>query len=173
MSELKIKFEQSTSYPERVQILTLSPFTIKRTMQEFGATNYMVKNSRVVMIEKGILGLPDRGKGKSLSEELKTNVLQFYEENDDYSRLCPGERLCSNRVCVTQCMWAHRCEGQDEPCVGKRWGPFWNPCMRARYAHCIAFLHSGRLFGSIHHCIPTAPLVSASLHTYPRTALLF
>jgi len=42
----------------------------------------MVKKSRVVKIEKGILGLSDGGKGKSLSEELKTNVLQFYENDD-------------------------------------------------------------------------------------------
>lgn len=43
MTELKEKFLSSQSYQERVQILTLSPFTIQRTMEEFGATNYLVK----------------------------------------------------------------------------------------------------------------------------------
>ena len=30
--------------PRTVQILMLSPFTIDRTMKEFGAINYLVKN---------------------------------------------------------------------------------------------------------------------------------
>lgn len=43
--ELKEKFKNSNSYAEHVQILTQSPLTIERTMQEFGATNYMVKKA--------------------------------------------------------------------------------------------------------------------------------
>ena len=46
MNELKRKYQSSTSYQERVQILTLSPFTIKRTMEEFNASNYMVIKAR-------------------------------------------------------------------------------------------------------------------------------
>ena len=64
--ELKEKFNNSTSYAERVQILTLSPFKIERTMKEFGATNYLVKKSRAVKKQKGILGLCDKNKGKAL-----------------------------------------------------------------------------------------------------------
>ena len=45
MQELKEKIQNSQSYAERVQILTLSPFPIQRTMEEFGATNYLVKKS--------------------------------------------------------------------------------------------------------------------------------
>jgi hypothetical protein len=89
MNELREKFNNSQSYQERVQILTLSPFTIERTMQEFGATNYLVKKSRAVKKEKGILGQSDKYKGKPLSDELKGDIKQFYED-DEYSRMCPG-----------------------------------------------------------------------------------
>ena len=43
--EIKEKFKNSESYQERVQILTLSPFTIERTINEFETTNYLVKKS--------------------------------------------------------------------------------------------------------------------------------
>ena len=89
--ELKEKFRNSDSYAERVQILTLSPFTIERTMQEFKATNYMVKKSRAVRKEKGILGACDKNRGKPLSEELKGSVVSFYEM-DENSRVCPGKK---------------------------------------------------------------------------------
>ena len=94
MGALRTKFNNTDSYYERVQILTLSPFTIERTMREFGATNYMVKKSRDVKTQNGVLGLPDKAKGKPLSEDLETNVIQFYE-NDDYSRICPGKDCVS------------------------------------------------------------------------------
>lgn len=91
MEELKAKFGASDSYKERVQILTVSPFTIKRTMEEFGATNYMVKKSRDVRKEKGILGQCDKNKGKVLSEDIRQAVSDFYED-DDYSRIMPGKK---------------------------------------------------------------------------------
>ena len=55
MNELAEKYKNSQSHQEYIQILTLSPFTIERSMKEFGATNYMVKKSRMVKKEKGIL----------------------------------------------------------------------------------------------------------------------
>ncbi|XP_076806681.1 uncharacterized protein LOC143450136 [Clavelina lepadiformis] len=60
-----------------------------KTMKEFGATNYLVKKSRDVKKQKGILGICDKNKGKTLSEELKNDVCGFYE-CDDNSRMCPG-----------------------------------------------------------------------------------
>jgi len=56
MEELKLKFKESNSHAERVQILTLSPHTIETTMSEFDATNYLVKTSRSIKKELGILG---------------------------------------------------------------------------------------------------------------------
>ena len=87
--EIKEKFKNSESYQERVQIWTLSPFTIERTINEFQTTNYLVKKSRVVKKEKGILRLCDKKQGKALSNELKEEIVRFYE-NDENSRMCPG-----------------------------------------------------------------------------------
>ena len=89
LQELKEKFNNSNSYAERVQILTLSPFGIARTMKEFGATQYMVRKSREVKAKRGILGQSNKRRGKALSEELKAEVVAFYEL-DENSRMCPG-----------------------------------------------------------------------------------
>ncbi len=40
--------KKSQCYKERVQILTLSPFSIERTVKEFQTTNYLVKKKKVV-----------------------------------------------------------------------------------------------------------------------------
>ena len=91
MKQLKEKFkEPTTSYAHKLQILTLSPFTQKRTMEEFGATHHMIKRSRRLKDFCGILGLPDKKKGKKLSEEMK-KIRDFYEQ-DDVSRMCPRKR---------------------------------------------------------------------------------
>ena len=44
----KQMFDTSNNYQVRVRILTLSPFTIAWTMQEFGASNYMAKKAREI-----------------------------------------------------------------------------------------------------------------------------
>lgn len=93
IQELKTKFKNSNSYSERLQILTLSPFGIERTMKEFGATNYLVKKSRAVKKKEGILGQCEKNKGKALPMELKNEIMEFYE-NDDNSRMCPGMKEC-------------------------------------------------------------------------------
>ena len=93
MKQLKAKFnEPSTSYAHKLQILTLSPFTVERTKNEFGATNHMVKKSRRLKELCGILGLPDRKKGKPLSEEIKAKIEEFYEQ-DEVGRICPGKKI--------------------------------------------------------------------------------
>ena len=89
LEELKEKFNKSESYQERVQILTLSPFTIDKTMKEFGTTNYLVKKSRAVKKEAGVLRLCNKKQGKCLSKELEEEVVKFYE-SDENSRICPG-----------------------------------------------------------------------------------
>ena len=60
MSDLKDKFnEPTTSYAQKLQILTLSPFSKRRTIDEFGATNHMITRSRKLKAYCGILGLPE------------------------------------------------------------------------------------------------------------------
>ena len=95
MQELKEKIQNSQSYAERVQILTLSPFPIQRTMEEFGATNYLVKKSRAIKKQKGVLGHCDKNVGKTLSGPLKSEIVAFYE-SDENSRMCPGMKETVN-----------------------------------------------------------------------------
>ena len=78
LEEVKENFDKSESCQERVHILTLSPFTIERTMNEFETTNYLVKKSRAVKKKKGILVLCYEKKRKVLSDELKEEIVQFY-----------------------------------------------------------------------------------------------
>ena len=59
-------------------------------MKEFNAINYMVKKSRSVKKELGILAVCDKCRGKQLSAHLKEEVRTFYEQ-DDNSRMCPGK----------------------------------------------------------------------------------
>src|ERR1043165_8089322 len=60
MSDLKDKFnEPTTSYVQKLQILTLSPFSKRRTIDEFGATYHMITRSRKLKAYCGILGLPE------------------------------------------------------------------------------------------------------------------
>ena len=90
MESLKSKFQHSDSYQEKLQILTLSPFTIEETQKYFGATNYMVKKSRNLREMKGVMAVPEKmSKGRKLTEALKAEVMAFYE-SDEVSRMCPG-----------------------------------------------------------------------------------
>ena len=92
MESLKDKFHQSKSYQEKLQILTLSPFTIEQTQDFFSTTNYMVKKSRKLREMNGVMSVPQKmTKGRKLIEELKADVAAFYE-SDEVSRLCPGRK---------------------------------------------------------------------------------
>ena len=92
MESLKDKFHQSKSYQEKLQILTLSPFTIEQTQHFFSTTNYMVKKSRKLREMNGVMSVPQKmSKGRKLTEELKADVAAFYE-SDEVSRLCPGRK---------------------------------------------------------------------------------
>lgn len=53
----------------------------------------MVKKARKLKMESGILAMPANRKGKKLNDEVKQNVLNFFED-DEFSRLCPGKKDC-------------------------------------------------------------------------------
>ena len=93
MTDLIDKFNHpTTSYATKLQILTLSPFTIKKTAERFGATIHMVKRSRVLKAEKGVMAKPGPKKPSfAVSDDKREKVQQFYER-DDISRLCPGQK---------------------------------------------------------------------------------
>jgi hypothetical protein len=90
---LKDKYVETTSFDERLQLLTLVPqhWSIERTADEFACTKYMVRTSRSLKERLGILGLRDRKPGRKLSEEMQASIKSIYED-DEYSRMCPGAK---------------------------------------------------------------------------------
>ena len=92
MERLKTEFQATTDYRRRLQILTLSPFGIDRTAEFFQTSKYMVKKSRKLRDERGILPeIPKLSKGKHISQDDRRSIVDFYE-SDEISRLCPGAK---------------------------------------------------------------------------------
>ena len=87
---IKEKLEIS-SPRDQIKILTLTPesWSIKKTVQEFGVTEYKVKCARELKKERGILAEPKQKVGKALSGDVSEIVSNFYQQ-DEYSRCCPG-----------------------------------------------------------------------------------
>ena len=87
---VKEKLEIS-SPRDQIKILTLTPesWSITKTVQEFGVTEYKVKCVRELKKERGILAEPKPKVGKALSEDVPEIVSNFYQQ-DEYSRSCPG-----------------------------------------------------------------------------------
>lgn len=82
-----------SSRQKQIQLLTLAPesWSIKRISEEFGVTEYLVRRSRELKKESGILAEPHAKVGKALSSKIEELVLNFYQ-NDEYSRMCPGQK---------------------------------------------------------------------------------
>ena len=91
MTELKAGFNDPTAnYERRLQILTLSPLNIFETEKFFETSNRLVKKSSSLKKSFGILPQVSKmSKGRAISEEEKTRIMQFYE-SDEVSRMCPG-----------------------------------------------------------------------------------
>lgn len=92
MTLIKKKYEVS-SKQKKLQLLTLAPesWTIKKTSEEFGATEYLVRKARELRNIHGILPEPQVKAGKPLSTETIKLVVDFYQ-SDEYSRICPGQK---------------------------------------------------------------------------------
>ena len=81
---------------QRIQLLTLEPLSwrYEDIVKEFPVTNYMVRSSRRLLNNQGILAEPENKKGRDLSKETISLVQQFYC-NDENSCQMPGKkRLC-------------------------------------------------------------------------------
>lgn len=92
MANLKEEFQGTSDRARKLQILTLSPFGLTKTMEYFETTNYLVKLSRKMRNENGILPkVPELNKGRQLSKDDKEKVIAFYER-DEISRQCPGKK---------------------------------------------------------------------------------
>ena len=92
MSLIKEKRSQSKQN-EQIQLLTLvsESWTITEIVTKFPCvTRYMVRQSRKLLKEKGLLAMPDSKRGKNLSEETVVLVKQFYCD-DEFTRLIPDK----------------------------------------------------------------------------------
>jgi len=82
-----------SSKQKKIQLLTLAPesWTIRKTAEEFGATEYLVRKARQLKNQYGILPEPQVKTGKPLSSETIKLAIDFYQ-SDEYSRICPGQK---------------------------------------------------------------------------------
>ena len=93
MSLLKDKVKQTEKPSEKIKLLTLVPetWTKIKIINEFSVTDYMVRTSRKLFREKGILSTPESKKGNTISKEVIDLVTEFYC-NDEFSRMMPGKK---------------------------------------------------------------------------------
>jgi hypothetical protein len=96
INRLKTKFESVSCTDDKVKILSLIPksWSIEKICSEFNTSAYMVKLTRKLVREQGIL--PNTHQITSslvISQETIDSVVAFYE-SEDASRICPGKKDC-------------------------------------------------------------------------------
>lgn len=91
IAQLKEKFKTLTKNSEKMQLLTILPksWSILKMVEEFHISNFMAREVKKLVDEKGILSTPNEKLGKSLPSETADTVKEFYE-CDDISRCMPG-----------------------------------------------------------------------------------
>eukprot|EP00731_Ephydatia_muelleri_P013160 Em0007g470a len=95
IGQLKEKFNYTVKRSEKVRILTILPksWSVRKIMKEFGASNYMARQAKQLVQEKGILSSPNPKPGKTLSPTIEEHVVAVYL-SDDVSRMMPGRKDC-------------------------------------------------------------------------------
>ena len=64
---------------------------IDKCSEYFQVSQDLIQKSRDFAKENGVLSLPLQKKGKSVSHEMKEEIVLFYE-NDEISRIMPGKK---------------------------------------------------------------------------------
>eukprot|EP00112_Aurelia_sp_Birch-Aquarium-sp1_P016223 Seg366.9 transcript_id=Seg366.9/GoldUCD/mRNA.D3Y31 product="ARL14 effector protein" protein_id=Seg366.9/GoldUCD/D3Y31 len=84
---------QVADYKTKIQILTLTPdsWSRKAAARFFNVSEYAVRTARSLKKDSGILSIPDARKGRTITEDTKTAILDFYQD-DEYTRLMPGKK---------------------------------------------------------------------------------
>ena len=87
--------EKEKSTKSKIQIMTLIPtdWPISKVEDTFPVSNYIVKEARKVVKEKGVFAIPDPKKGKVLPDNTIKAISQIYHD-DEYSREMPGKKYC-------------------------------------------------------------------------------
>ena len=90
---MKKKFHSTVRRSEKVKILTALPksWSVRKIVKEFGASNYMARQAKKLVLEKGFLSSPNPKPGNPLPERIKQLVLDVYL-SDEISRILPGRK---------------------------------------------------------------------------------
>ena len=77
---------------EKIQYFTLCLFewSIDKCSEYFQVSRHSIRKSRYFAKENAVLSLPLQKKGKSVSHELKEEIVSFYEDDKIYSKM-PGK----------------------------------------------------------------------------------
>ena len=84
---------KTSDYKTKIQVLTLTPesWSPRQAAQFFEESEYSIRVARKLKEEKGILSVPNPRHGKTLSEDIRKVVVNFFED-DEFSRLMPGKK---------------------------------------------------------------------------------
>ena len=83
---------KTTSYPEKIQILTLIPDKSREyASKRFDVSEYLIWTARKLKKFGGILAKPAPKKSKTIPQETIDLVQSFFED-DEYSRQMPGKK---------------------------------------------------------------------------------
>lgn len=98
ITKLKAKCLISTK-EEKVKIISLPPDTWSRQKicSEFKVSDRLVRLTRQLVKEEGILPVLGKKKGVGVSQEIIIKVQAFFESEEN-SRMCPGKKDCTNVV---------------------------------------------------------------------------
>ena len=90
---LKEKISSATRR-DKIKLLTLAPdsWSRERTAKFFNVSEYLVRTSRTLKKNKGILGEPESKLGRSLAAATVSLVIDFYQD-DEFSRMMPSKRI--------------------------------------------------------------------------------
>ena len=91
ITQLKDKFNKTESPSEKLTILTVlaRSWTLATIKEEFEVSDYMARQAKTLVREKGILSSANCRAGKSLSKDI-VNVVQDFYKSDSVSRIMPG-----------------------------------------------------------------------------------
>ena len=86
----------SSNRERKIQLLTLVQYdwSVQKTCDFFGVSEYAVHQARKLRAEKGILASPQNYSRDGLSSETKQLITEFYE-SDEVSHLLPGRKTAS------------------------------------------------------------------------------
>ena len=96
VNALKDKLTVTKSKKEKISLLTLvsNSWTLPKTIEQFGhlgVTEYLVRRSRQLKKDHGILPNVTPSLERALSEATKEKVIAFYKD-DEVSRILPGKK---------------------------------------------------------------------------------